>query len=114
MPSKVPSGPGTPRRRRPWETKRLPNGCLNFDPAAWVGKGGGLKLYITFVNDVVKIAPKSRDFREFIARTSNSSFQTIAILEQFSPIFVVHFRMVVSCTWSPLQATTGCTLHNMK
>ena len=37
-----------------------------------------------------------------------------AIFEQFSNDFVVHFRMVVSCTWSPLQTATGCTLHNMK
>ena len=36
-----------------------------------------------------------------------------AILEQFSSNFVVHIRMVVSCTWSPLQTATGCTLHNM-
>ena len=37
-----------------------------------------------------------------------------AFLEQFSIIFVVHFRMVVNCTWSPLQTATSCTLHNIK
>ena len=36
------------------------------------------------------------------------------ILEQFLINFVVHFRMVVSCTWSSQQTAVDCTLHNMK
>ena len=85
----------------------------------WRSIWNSVAKIVTFVHHIWEECCKNRakithPWRDSRTRTSDSAFQTITVLEQFSNNFVVHFRMVVSCSWSPLQTATGRILYNMK
>ena len=78
-----------------------------------------VETIVTFVHYIWEQCRENRAtfaqfMREDFQLTLSENRDFCAIFEQFLNYFVVHFRMVMSCTWSPLQTATGCTLHNMK